>query len=119
MGQRDRYGREDKTELNVGLADPKKRLFMAAIQWPLTTCNSIRDVMNFKTVFDSHPRAMMVTDSEPRIVYVNQVFEKITGYKAERIIGEKPSVLSSGYHDQGFYSVLLEGHSVVSIGHTG
>ncbi|MHA7881299.1 MAG: putative bifunctional diguanylate cyclase/phosphodiesterase [Saccharospirillum sp.] len=90
MGQRARHGREDKT----------------ALMKNLEVIHS--DSMDFKTVFNDHPRAMMVTDSEPRILYVNRAFKTITGYPAERVIGEKPSVLSSGYHDHRFYQALWD-----------
>lgn len=57
----------------------------------------------FKALVDCHPRAMMLATQEPRIVYVNRVFQQITGYDADTVIGEKPSVLSSGYHGRDFY----------------
>lgn len=57
----------------------------------------------FKALVDGHPRAMMLATQEPRIVYVNRAFQQVTGYDAETVIGEKPSILSSGYHGRDFY----------------
>ncbi len=57
----------------------------------------------FKALVDAHPRAMMLATQEPRIVYVNRAFQQVTGYDADTVVGEKPSVLSSGYHGRDFY----------------
>ncbi len=57
----------------------------------------------FKALVDGHPRAMMLATQEPRIVYVNRAFQQVTGYDADTVVGEKPSVLSSGYHGRDFY----------------
>ena len=57
----------------------------------------------FKALVDGHPRAMMLATQEPRIVYVNRAFQQVTGYDADTVVGEKPSVLSSGYHGHDFY----------------
>lgn len=62
----------------------------------------------FKALIDCHPRAMMLTTQEPRILYVNRVFQQVTGYDAEAVIGEKPSVLSSGYHGRDFYKEMWQ-----------
>ena len=61
---------------------------------------------DFKTLIDHHPRAMMIATVEPRILYVNQVFHQVTGYESRAVIGEKPSILSSGYHDRTFYQSM-------------
>lgn len=60
----------------------------------------------FKALVDSHPRAMMLATQEPRIVYVNRAFQQVTGYDADTVVGEKPSVLSSGYHGRDFYQSM-------------
>ncbi|MEP4545727.1 MAG: EAL domain-containing protein [Saccharospirillum sp.] len=61
---------------------------------------------DFKALIDCHPRAMMLATQEPRIVYVNRVFQQVTGYDADTVIGKKPSVLSSGYHGRDFYKEM-------------
>lgn len=64
--------------------------------------------IDFKTLIEHHPRSMMITSNEPRILYVNQEFQQITGYLDYEVIGEKPSVLSSGYHDRTFYQDMWQ-----------
>lgn len=60
----------------------------------------------FRQLVDQNPKAMMLTTPEPRIVFVNQAFSRITGYRPDQVIGEKPSVLSSGLHDKDFYATI-------------
>lgn len=52
--------------------------------------------------------AVIITDSELRIVRVNQAFTEITGYLPEEVVGKRPSLLSSGHHDGDFYRQMWE-----------
>ena len=65
-------------------------------------------------VFENAEEGVMITDSNSRILNVNQSFVKVTQYSRKEVIGKKPSILHSGNHDQGFYerlwSVLLRDH---------
>jgi diguanylate cyclase (GGDEF)-like protein/PAS domain S-box-containing protein len=54
-------------------------------------------------VLEHTPEGVMITDSELRIITVNQAFTGTTGYRPEEIVGQQPSVLSSGKHDENFY----------------
>ncbi|GAB4317527.1 MAG: hypothetical protein Kow0074_06170 [Candidatus Zixiibacteriota bacterium] len=47
--------------------------------------------------------AIMVTDTEGVIQYVNPSFERITGYSRDEILGETPRLLKSGQHTPEFY----------------
>lgn len=47
--------------------------------------------------------AVMITDMQGLIVYVNPAFEGITGYSREEVLGRNPSLLKSGLQDEGFY----------------
>jgi len=57
-------------------------------------------------VFDDTAEAIFVTDSQKRIVDMNQAFSLITGYSRDELLGQTPSLLSSGQHDQSFYKGL-------------
>ncbi|MFI8606734.1 phosphodiesterase DibA [Pseudomonas sp. NPDC077649] len=57
-------------------------------------------------VFDATQEGVLVTDPEQRIVHVNPAFSRITGYSAEEILGQQPSLLKSGRHDAAFYHSL-------------
>ncbi len=51
---------------------------------------------------------VVITDTEGRIQYVNPAFERITGYTKEEAIGQKPSVLKSGRHDDAYYASMWQ-----------
>ncbi|MDX1353250.1 MAG: diguanylate cyclase, partial [Thiomicrorhabdus sp.] len=55
------------------------------------------------TLFIESNEAIVITDSEPRILTVNPAFERITGYTKEEAVGQNPSLLASGYHPRVFY----------------
>ncbi len=50
--------------------------------------------------------AVMVTDAEGVIEYVNPSFERITGYRREEAVGRNPRFLKSGVQDDAFYRDL-------------
>jgi len=58
---------------------------------------------DFRALVEHHPRAIMLATTEPRIAYVNRCFQSVTGYREEDVLGESPSVLSSGLHSPDFY----------------
>lgn len=59
------------------------------------------------TVFQTATEAVMVTNIENRIVAVNQAFTVITGFQKEDVLGNKPTILSSGKHDDDFYKRMI------------
>ncbi|MGH6630946.1 MAG: PAS domain S-box protein, partial [Burkholderiales bacterium] len=50
--------------------------------------------------------AILITDPEGSISYVNPAFEKVTGYGRSEVIGKTPRLLKSGKHDKAFYQAL-------------
>jgi PAS domain S-box-containing protein len=50
--------------------------------------------------------AVVITDVEGGIEYVNPAFEEITGYRLDEIRGKTPRALKSGQHSQAFYEEL-------------
>lgn len=51
---------------------------------------------------------VLITDSNCVIEYVNDVVCHISGYNREEIIGKKPNIFRSGYHDDKFYNELMD-----------
>ena len=58
--------------------------------------------------FESFSLAMMITDIEGGIQWVNPAFTTLTGYKIEDVIGQNPAILHSGKQDSGFHSSMRE-----------
>lgn len=52
------------------------------------------------------PLAVLVTDAEGAIRYVNRAFERLTLYPAAEAIGRTPRLLKSGRQDPDFYAQL-------------
>lgn len=57
--------------------------------------------------------AIMITDRDGNIEYVNAAFEDATGFSEHEAVGETPRLLKSGLHTQAFYrrmwKTLLDG----------
>lgn len=47
--------------------------------------------------------SIMITDADGVILRVNQAFTETTGYESDEIVGQKPSLLKSGRHNEDFY----------------
>ena len=52
--------------------------------------------------------AIVVTDSEGTIQFVNPAFCEITGYSEQEAIGNNPRILKSGKHDDRFYKEMWD-----------
>ncbi|MBI3523143.1 MAG: EAL domain-containing protein [Betaproteobacteria bacterium] len=57
-------------------------------------------------IFESGSEAFLVSDANNRIVAVNRAFTELTGYSKEEVIGETPSILSSGLETERFYAAM-------------
>jgi len=47
--------------------------------------------------------AMLITDADGSIIWVNAAFTKATGYASDEVIGQTPRILKSGLQDDAFY----------------
>lgn len=63
-------------------------------------------IMLGKIVLENLMNAMIITDKEKRIIFVNKSFEKLTGYKLEEIKHRSIDILRSGIHEEDFYSEM-------------
>lgn len=52
--------------------------------------------------------AIMIADQKGNISYVNPVFESVSGYSREEVIGQNPRILKSGEHDNSFYQHMWQ-----------
>ncbi len=50
--------------------------------------------------------SVIITDRDRKIIFVNAGFEKMSGYRRQEALGQKPSILHSGRHDASFYQKL-------------
>ncbi len=55
---------------------------------------------------DQAAEAVVITDREGTIQYVNPAFERITGFSHDEVLGKNPRILQSGQHDARFYGAM-------------
>lgn len=55
-------------------------------------------------VFSTMTDGVVITDTTQKIITANNAFCKNTGYMLDELLGQKPSILSSGWHDKKFYN---------------
>ena len=62
--------------------------------------------IRLETAIEQAFETVMITDSEPKVQYVNPAFVQTTGYQRDEIIGQNPSLLKSNKHDRAYYDSL-------------
>ena len=63
-------------------------------------------LLAFRSAVEHSDNSVVMTDADRNIVYVNEVFERDTGYKASEVIGLNPRILKSELVDQSYYDEL-------------
>lgn len=61
------------------------------------------DLLRFSNVVHYTVNPIQITDASGRMIYVNPAFEKASGYTKEELIGQNPSILSSGKYSKEFW----------------
>ncbi len=67
-----------------------------------------RRLQKFEQIVQNTGHAVFFTDVDGEIEYVNPEFERLTRYTAADALGETPHLLSSGEHDEAFFTDLWE-----------
>jgi PAS domain S-box-containing protein len=65
-------------------------------------------VRRLSQAIEQSPVAVVITDLEARIEYVNQAFVKVSGYSAEELLGRNPRLLQSGLTPRSQYEAMWE-----------
>ncbi|QBZ83177.1 putative signaling protein [Hydrogenovibrio crunogenus] len=66
-------------------------------------------------VFEQSREGIMITDSNQKILMVNEAFSEISGYSVEETLGKTPKILASGRHSKEFYQKIWK--SIKEKGH--
>jgi PAS domain S-box-containing protein len=67
---------------------------------------AMEEQANLATAVEHAAEAIIVTDLEGTIEYVNPAFEQITGYSRTEVIERNINLLDSGHHDRSFYQAM-------------
>lgn len=108
--------------INSEIKSQYQRQFILLLSWVLTILG-ISAIFHFYTskqrrmeehnarlaaAMDQVGEAIVITDADGVIQYVNPNFEKVTGYVREEAVGKNPRILKSGKHDADFYRAMWE-----------
>jgi len=66
------------------------------------------ELRRFRNAVEHAGHAILITDTNGVIEYVNPAFEELTGYAADEAVGKTPRILKSGEQDRQFYDRLWE-----------
>ncbi|TVQ71845.1 MAG: EAL domain-containing protein [Oceanospirillales bacterium] len=69
---------------------------------------ALNQIRLFNHAIDQSPESIEITDLQGRIIYMNQTFEQMTGYKIEEMLGQNPRKLQSGQTPQSVYKALWD-----------
>ncbi len=58
------------------------------------------------SVFTNTHEGIVITDTQSRILDVNEAFTRITGYARSEVLGRNPSMLKSGHQGAEFYQAM-------------
>ncbi len=72
----------------------------------LRSLKNEKELYAFKYAVEHSDNTIVITDPQRNITFVNEGFEKATGYTKEEAIGQNPNILKSGKQDDGFYKDL-------------
>jgi diguanylate cyclase (GGDEF)-like protein/PAS domain S-box-containing protein len=65
-------------------------------------------ILKLSRAVEQSPAAVIITDPDGVIEYVNPKFAKVTGYAADEVVGQRPSLLKSGNQPAEFYRDLWQ-----------
>lgn len=66
-----------------------------------------QELKNFRAALDKSAIVSM-TDKKGRITYVNRAFCEVSKYEVEELLGQKHSIVNSGYHNKVFWKDLWQ-----------
>lgn len=81
--------------------------------WTLIDVTAEREIAErnrlMVAALEAAANAIVITDTDAKIEWVNRAFEQLTGYRQEEAIGHTPSeLIGSGVQDKAFYKSLWE-----------
>ncbi|WP_415406235.1 EAL domain-containing protein [Sulfurovum sp. CS9] len=67
-----------------------------------------RELQAFRHAIENSDNAIMITNADREIQYVNDTFELHSGYTKDEVLGENPNILKSYLHSDDFYKNMNE-----------
>ncbi|MFC4486748.1 putative bifunctional diguanylate cyclase/phosphodiesterase [Tepidiphilus baoligensis] len=78
-------------------AVPELRALGLALEQAMSSLFSHQERLRLlEKAIEVSPAQVMITDTQPSIVYVNRAFTEVTGYRCDEVEGKNPRILQSG-----------------------
>ncbi|MBI5343626.1 MAG: PAS domain S-box protein [Deltaproteobacteria bacterium] len=101
---RKKDGTEFPIELSLATWKIGESVFFTGIIRDITARKSAEEELSrLATAVEQLAEAVVITDTDGTIQYVNPAFEEITGYPPGESVGRNASFLKSGRHEEAFY----------------
>jgi diguanylate cyclase (GGDEF)-like protein/PAS domain S-box-containing protein len=91
-------------------ASVMKRLVGIAsrVSMALEAAMDMQQIRLLSTALSSAANAVLVTDAQGRIQWINAAFTRLSGYSPEEAIGQTPRLLKSGQQEDVYYQTLWQ-----------
>lgn len=66
------------------------------------------ELVRLSSAIENAAEAVVVTDLDANIQYVNPAFERVSGYLKAEVLGKNPRILKSGKHGELYYKKMWE-----------
>ncbi|MDV7103589.1 EAL domain-containing protein [Vibrio sp. TH_r3] len=77
---------------------------IAGVLMPLFLSPTQEDLSSFfHQLFENKHHGVLITDDETRIIACNTLFEKISGYRIDELVGKKTSIFNANKHGTVFF----------------
>ena len=96
--------RQELTDTDVEMLSAASSIIGSAIN----NKQNMQSLEMSSAVFEHTMDGVLITNTENRIVHVNDSFKEITGYTENDVLGKDPKLLRSGQHDKHFYMQMWE-----------
>jgi PAS domain S-box-containing protein len=74
----------------------------------ITAAKNLEQIKLQSAALNRAANAIVITDSQGGVIWVNRSFTELTGYALNEVYGRNLSILKSGRHDQSFYRNLWD-----------
>ena len=83
-------------------------IMLCLVKIYLDTLKIKDELLAFKYAVEHSDNSIILTDTNRKIIYVNEIFESNTGYLKNEILGQDPKILSSGLSEKEIITDLNE-----------
>jgi diguanylate cyclase (GGDEF)-like protein/PAS domain S-box-containing protein len=105
-----RHRRKDGREVDVEMAATfmPETAELFAFSHNITQRKQAEQALRIAAATFETNEAILITDAQANIVRVNRAFTEVTGFTAEDVTGKNPRIMSSGRHDDAFYTAMWQ-----------